>query len=276
MFRQLVATTLLAVSVVNFSPSGVLAQAKPIVAGGTGWSIGIARALAAAYMHQHPEVQITVADSVGSSGGIRALLAGEFDVGFAARPLKASEKGKGIAATVLVRTPFVIAVSNRIQGPLGLTSEAVRQVYGRQIRTWPDGTRLRLVLRTARETDNRILIEHFPGIEASLEQARTAQGAIIAYTDQEAMDLAERIPGAVVTTTLGAMLSEGRALRAIAIDGIVPSIETMTAGTYSMHITLYAVLSQASGSLSRDFLAFWSSDAGEKILRGFGCIIEHP
>ncbi len=271
MFRTLKTCVVLSllVTVTCFLP--VRAAAKAFTVGGTGWSIGITRIMAQEYRVLNPGIRITVPDSVGSSGGIRALLAGSFEASFATRPLRAQEQGKGLETIALVRTPFVLAVSDLVAGPLSLSDDDVRAAYDRRIRTWPDGTRMRLVLRPERETNNRMLRRHFPGIEDGLARSLAAQGAVITHTDQEAMDYAERVSGALVTTTLAAIHSEDRALQPIALNGVAPTIEALDRGDYPLSITLYAVLRSDSDPAARAFITFLASRKALEILRGFGC-----
>jgi phosphate transport system substrate-binding protein len=121
------------------------AFAETLTMGGTGMANGIIRALADAYTMKHPDVRITIPPSVGSGGGIRALLAGKFDVSFSARPLKEKEERNGARAVPLAISPFVLAVASTIQGDLNLSSAEVIKVYEGDIAEWPDGTPVRLV-----------------------------------------------------------------------------------------------------------------------------------
>ncbi|PWC53943.1 substrate-binding domain-containing protein [Azospirillum sp. TSO22-1] len=65
-------------------------RAESLTMGGSGWPLGIMRELAAAYSRRHPDVSITISASVGSAGGIRAVLGGTFDPAFV-RPAEGRE-----------------------------------------------------------------------------------------------------------------------------------------------------------------------------------------
>ena len=170
------------------------AGAETLVVGGTGWSIGMARQMAAAYMKDHPDTRIEVPDSVGSGGGIKAVLAERFDFSFATRPIKKKNQGKGLTATPFVKTPFVLAVSPIAGKKPAMTSADILAAYSGELTTWPNGTRINHVLRTERETDTQMLIAHFEGIEPLLAKKRNVRGALFAYTDQEAMDIGKKFP----------------------------------------------------------------------------------
>jgi len=89
-------------------------RAVELVMGGAGWSIGIMRIMAEKNSETHPEVNIVILSSVGSGGGIRAVVAGKFDLSFAFRLPKPKNQAKGLSGVPLLRTPFVLAVSDQV------------------------------------------------------------------------------------------------------------------------------------------------------------------
>ncbi len=242
--------------------------------GGTGWSIGISRLLAQAYTDIHPNVSIDVPSSVGSTGGIRALIAGEFDLAISARQLEMAEKDQGLAAVPFVKTPFAFFVPT-LSGneALSLSEREVIGLYDGEYVRWPNGMTVRPILRLLNETNSRLLMAWFKGLGPVLEKALKVRGALIAYSDQEAMSMAERIPGAVATGAMLAALSEARNLGPIAIDGNEPTVDNLEKGMYNLSATLWLAERRNSGELARAFRKFMLSPAGEKIIRSNGGIL---
>ncbi|HYH39168.1 MAG TPA: substrate-binding domain-containing protein [Azospirillum sp.] len=248
------------------------ARAESLTMGGSGWSLGIMRELAAAYTRRHPEVSITIPASVGSAGGVRAVLAGTFDAAFSGRPLSAAERAEGAVATPVFRTPFVLAVSTAVAGRLSLTREEVVKAFDLAIPAWPDGTPLRVVFRPASESANDVLIAAFPGIAPVLDQGRKRRGAIVLQTDQDVMKQGEQVPGTLIPNALVGILAERRALKPVAIDGVVPSAETLADGRYPMEVALRIVLGPKSGATVRDFIGFVRSAEGREIMLRYGAL----
>jgi phosphate transport system substrate-binding protein len=246
--------------------------AETLVMGGTGLSLGLVGKLADAYVHKHPDNKIQVLPSIGSSGGIRALLAGKINLSFSARPLKEEEKGKGAREVAFAKSPFVFAVSTRVRGNIDLSSTDVHKIYEQEMTAWPDGTAIRLILRELHETNNKLIITHFPGIEPAIVKAQNRRGAILALSDQESMGLGESIVGSLITATVSAILTEGRTLKPLSINGVAPSLENLEKGAYPMAITLWAVIGPDSGSTANNFISFIQSVEGATVLRANGAL----
>ncbi len=246
-------------------------RGETLATGGTGWSIGILHLLGEAYTSA-AGIDVAVSPSLGSGGGIKAVLAGAFDVSFSARPLTIEEAAKGATAQPLCRTPFIFSVSNGMVDDIGLSKADIVGIYARRITQWPDGTQIGLVLRPSSDTVSTTLMEHFKGIEPVLELARASRGAVIAHTDQEAMDIGEKNTGSLVPTTLVAIRSEGRSLHPLKIDGTDPTPEALANGAYPMVITLRSVVGNQPTRRALDFIDFIESPTGRSILRENDCI----
>ncbi len=85
-----------AVICLPFSGSGFAATLK---IGGTGAALGTMRLLADEFVRLHPDTSIVIPDSLGSGGGIKAVLAGALDIALSSRQLKSKEKNAGAKST---------------------------------------------------------------------------------------------------------------------------------------------------------------------------------
>lgn len=243
--------------------------AASLVVGGTGAALGPVRVLADAFMQSRPDISIEIPSSLGSSGGIQAVGAGALDIGLSSRPLKNKERKAGLKQTTFARSPFVFVTSNRHADP-SLTLTELVAIYSGDRAYWSDGARIRLVLRPETDSDTTILESSIDGMETALAKARETPGVPVAYTDQDAMEMAERIPGALTTATLTSILTENRSLMPISIDGVAPTVDNLANGSYRMSKTLYFVTGPKVSSIALDFIRFVQSAAGTSILRDTG------
>ena len=259
--------TLLAV-VLLAGPAG----AETLTMGGTGISLALAKSLGDAFSTGNPSIAVEVPPSVGSGGGIKAVQAGDFELSYSARPLKDQEKAQGLVSEPLCRSPFVFAVSNEIRGDLSLSGNDVVDIFARRITDWPNGRPITLVYRPPSETGADLLESRYPALVPLFREGRESRGAVVAYSDQEMMEIGERNVGSLVFGALSAMLAERRQLRVIELDGVVPSAASLEDGSYPMELTLHMVLGPKSGAVARQFVDFTKSAEARALLRAYECL----
>jgi phosphate transport system substrate-binding protein len=245
------------------------ASAEEIRIGGTGTSLGTVKLLAEAFRKRNPDVTVKILPNLGSTGGIKAAIQGAADIGLSSRPLKDSERSAGASEIEYGLTPFVFAVSTRSKAT-AVTLEQVVGMYAGETRTWPDGSPVRLVLRPESDADTEYTAKISQSMHAALAEARKRPGVTVSITDQDAADDLEKIPGALGTSSLAVILSEGRALRALKLDGIEPTVRNLAAGVYPHYKRLYFVTGARPPAAAQRFIAFVQSTAGREILARTG------
>jgi phosphate transport system substrate-binding protein len=243
--------------------------AAEIRIGGTGNALGTMRLLGEAFVRQHPEHKVTVLPSIGSSGAIKAVPRGSLDIGLSSRPLTAEEKATGTVDFEYARSPTVLAVSTRT-AVKGVTREQLVAIYDGTMARWPDGSLIRPVLRQPGDDNTRQLKSLAPAMEQALAAANRREGLPFAVIDQEAADKIETIPGAIGVTALSLILSEGRALRGLALDGVEPSAANAAAGSYPLVKHFFLITRPEPAPPVRDFVAFLRSPAAREILARTG------
>ncbi|MHB1332441.1 MAG: substrate-binding domain-containing protein [Sulfuriferula sp.] len=256
-----------------FTQVAVASQNTPadskIRIGGTGSAIATMQILAKAFIKSHPGVIVDIVPSLGSSGGIKAMRAGIIDLAISSRALKPAERTQGVLATEYARTPFVFVVSTDNNASAITTKELVN-IYKGETRVWPDGKTLRLILRPEVESDTDIIKNISPEMNLAVKSALARQGMIMAITDQDSADNIENIPGAIGTLTLAQIVSERRALKPLALNGLTPSLDALEEGEYPYFKSMYMVSSAKPNPLTQAFIAFVHSPAGRKILEENG------
>jgi phosphate transport system substrate-binding protein len=255
------AVAVLAVLLVSGPRSAV---AETIRISGAGGAIGTIRILGEAFRKIYPEIRVDVLPSMGSSGSVKAVLAGRLDIGLSVRTLSGEERAQGVVETRYARTPFVFGVNSTLK-MTGLTLEDVAGIYGGK-RDWENGKRIRLVLRPPEDSDIAVLKSMSPAMSAAVDIALRRKGMIMATTGHDAADAIESVPGAFGATTLSLLLSEKRALRILSLDGITPSIRTMADGSYPYSKTFFMVTRKNLPASVRRFIDFVRSPAGAAIL----------
>ena len=244
-------------------------RAETVRITGTGGAIGGMRLLAEAFRMAEPGVDVVILQSIGSTGGIRAVLAGKLDIGLSARPLQPEEMAQGPRQTAYARTAFVFAVHPDVKRS-DTTLAEVLEIYAGRKTTWDDGTALRLILRPSADTDTIALRMISPEMAYAVERSQIREGLIVATTDQDSADVIERTSGSVGTTTLAMVVSEKRRIRMLSLSGVKPTTKSVRDGTYPYTKTLYMVTRQASSPITERFIRFVRSPEGKAILSRVG------
>jgi phosphate transport system substrate-binding protein len=250
------------------SNSFKVAHADTLRLGGSGSTTALAKLLVSAYNQKHPQDMITVTPALGTSGGIKALHAKAVGVALMSRPLTDSERG--LQAVEFARTPFVLAVA--ASNPKNdMDFAELAKIYAAANPTWPDGTRMRLVLRPTEDNDSKIISRFSAEVAASWLAAHDRDGAFISATDEDTIAAIQRLPGALGFTTLGQILADKRPLKALSLQGKTPSVHSIKDGSYPYYKRHFLVTDSQSTPIIERFLAFAATVEAQTLLAAHGC-----
>jgi phosphate transport system substrate-binding protein len=221
--------------------------------------------LGAAFEEDHPDTQVEIFPSLGSSGGIKALLAGAIDVGLSARALKGAEREAGASARIYARTPLAVVTSSGTEAD-GVTTADLVAIYSGTMTHWPDGSPIRLIMRPAEENDTQLLRTLSGPMAKAVDHALERQGLVSATNDQENAETLEDVPGSVGVVALGQITTEQRKLKVLTLDGNLPQVDRDFDPETSFAKTLYVVSREEMSPAADQFIAFVFSAKGRDIL----------
>ena len=239
--------------------------------GGTGSSLGTMRLLGAAFEKNNPGVKVLVPPSIGSSGAVRAVSKGALDIGLVSRPLTEEERGLELSVITYAKTPFIL-VAWRTVAADELTLDDLERIYRGALSKWPNGERIRPVLRPSNEIDTQLARRMSPGMDSAMGAAHGRPGMLMALTDQDCIEIIEKTPGSVGFSTLSQITAEKRVVKVLAVNGVVPGTKTLAAGAYPYAKTLSLITKVAPSATVRRFVDFIFSPQGNKVLRDAGNI----
>lgn len=243
------------------------AAADAIRVGGNGTGTVVLQRAVPEFVRVRPGAQVKVVGNLGSGGGVKALAAGAIDLAITARPLKVEERTRGLVEIPLGRTPLVFATAKEHPG---LTLKEVAAMYRGDVTTWPDGSLVRLVLRPKTDSETADLRAMSPEMDAAVTAAFARPGTVLATTDSEAADALEKVPGSLGTIPLGLIVMEQRALKAIPLNGIGPSLKTLESRQYPYARTLFLILPAKPAQEVNELVQFLRSRPGGNLLASLG------
>lgn len=240
--------------------------------GGTGSAMGTMKQLAEVYEKSHPGIRIRILPSLGSTAGIKAALGGGIDLGLASRPLMEVERQQAAVEVEYARSPLVFVTNTKVNKK-DVTTRELEGFYNNPAASWPDGGRIRLILRPETDIDTKLVRGLSPGMEQAVKAALSRSGMILAITDQEAVDAVARTPGALGWSTLSEIISENRPVNILSFNGVQPSAKTIADSSYPLVKSFYLVTTPKTPAAARQFAKFVRSPAAGRILTKSGHMV---
>ena len=211
---------------------------------------------------------ITVSyNATGSGAGIQAVLEGRCDIGLSSRRLKDEEKAKGLEETILAYVGIAIIVNS--QNPVnGLDLETIAKIYTGEITNWKEvGGNDRQIVLIGREAGSgtRDGFESITGTEGKCKyrQELTSTGDVITSVASNADAIGYASLASVKNT-----------VKAVTVDGVVPSEETVKNGTYVVQRPFVLVTKKGVklSDSAQKFFDYATSEAANEIISSAGVV----
>lgn len=230
---------------------------------GGGAPFDVVTALTTAFSKAHPRVGWDFED-VGSKGGMAAVANGEADLGTASIPLLPNFKGQVEVLSVGASgTAIVVASSNPVKD---LTRDQVRDIFSGAITDWSAvGGAPGPITLVVRAPDTAI----WSNFKAYFFDPTTKlkPGAAVAGDLPETVNAVKGLSSAIGIITASSVTRNDSSIRLLSIDGVVPSQDNLTSGTYKAIRPLY-LLYKPTGLTPpvQAFLDFVRSPQGQAII----------
>ena len=191
---------------------------EALVLAGSGASIPLFRELAARYGQLTGEA-VSVPESIGTGGAIRALKDGAIDIGLATRPLKERERTAAIVETPFAITALGIAVREDTAFEQ-LDRDIAANIYSGNLRTWKDGSAIIPIQREQGDSGWQIISRADPELYQAILKGRELTYQRYCYTDGEVYATLEQVPGTVGIVDEGIVRVLGAPFRWAALPDI--------------------------------------------------------
>ena len=209
-------------------------------------------------------VEVTY-NPTGSSAGITAVAEGRCDIGLSSRNLKDSEKEQGLTGTVLAYDGIAVIINpeNTVED---LTVEQIAAIYKGEITNWGEvgGIDAEIVC-IGREVSSgtRSGFEEIVGVEdaCAYRQELSSTGDVITAVSQN--------PGAIGYASLASVKD---IVKAIKVDGIAPSDETVKNGTYAIQRPFLLVTKGELSETAQAFFDFITGEAACEVITAAGVV----
>ena len=223
-------------------------------------------ALGESFMNENDGIQFTY-NPTGSGSGITAVSEGRCDIGLSSRSLKDEEKAEGLTETVLAYDGIAIIVNP--ENPVeDLTLEQIASIYTGEITNWKDvgGNDAEIVL-IGREAGS--------GTRDGFESITGTSDAC-----QYRQELSST--GDVITTVAGnpdaigyaSLASVKDTVKALKVDGVTPSEDTIKDGTYAVQRPFVLVTKDGTelSETAQKFFDYATSSEANEVISAAGVV----
>jgi phosphate transport system substrate-binding protein len=252
--------------------ASVASAQKLVIKGSDTLGAKLVPTLAEEYKAAHPGVSFEIA-AEGSTTGISAIIDGTAQIGMSSRRAKATESSAAAAKGVTLK-PIIVAhdgmavIVNASNPIANLTRRQVEQIFTGDVADWSAvGGKPGKISIYTRNTSSGTYSDWKDLAMKKRDYARSSQK--MAGNEQIAAEVAKN-PNGVGYVGLAYIQAEG--VKVVAIDGALPSKETVLAKKYPFaRPTFYYTNGEPSGEAAK-FIEFTLSDAGQRIAAKIGFV----
>jgi phosphate transport system substrate-binding protein len=244
---------------------------KIVVDGSTG-VMPLVAALAKAYQERYPAVAVEMGKGLGTKARLQALEEGKVDIALASHGLVAEELARrGMAVHEIAKVAVVFGVNASV--PVTNVSDLqICEIYAGRITSWKElgGPDLAIAPRT--RPDSEVDTEVVRGKIACLKDLRMPEGVrVMPRSGDMAKELAGTVGAVGMTTTTVVEQSRGQ-IRAVSLNGVVPSAVNVERKTYTLTRDSFLVTKVAPAPAVSRFIEFIRSSAGAAVIVANGAV----
>lgn len=261
----------LLLSILSFlSPQPVDADVLEIP--GTGACQVLLQGVAQAFNAKYPDHQVLVPNSVGSSGGIRAVRDDRAILARVAQPLKGKEKTYGLSYLVFAQDMVVFTVGAKVTVK-NLTTAQLLDLYSGKTTNWREvggaPGLVRLLVRQPGDSSLLVIREQLPAFRTIVFPA----SAKSIHTDPQVLELVQKYKHSICWLTFSALKGANSPIHPLALDGITPTLENAQSHKYKLQGP-YALIfkEERLNDLARNFINFIFSKECQKLMKEYGVI----
>ena len=165
-------------------------------------------------------------------------------------------------------TALVFASSHK--SATGITRTQLPGIYADASPKWPDGTSLKVILRSRAGGENPYLVAAVPAMGPAFDGAYRRPGMPVGSTDQENAKLATEISGSFAVMTLLQLKAERLNLTVLTLDDVPATARTLANKTYPFPLRICMVVANQPAPPVARFIAHLRSAAGQSLIESLG------
>lgn len=225
-----------------------------VIVSGSTTVLPIAEEAAEQFAEEHPDTHILVS-GMGSSAGIEAVSSGTSQIGTSSRDLKDDEAKLGLT-DIPIAHDGIAAIVNKSNPVMGLTADELRDIFTGKIVNWKELGGPDLTIELINRDEASGTREAFSKIV--MKDSKFDRGAVVLPGTGQVREVVSRTKGAIGYISVGFVNKD---VKALTIDGILPTRENVALGTYPISRSLHFFVKGTPSPLAQQYIDFVLSPA---------------
>lgn len=260
------------VSTAQVSQAGDSGPAKVEFFGaGSGVNTPVMKLLVEAFLSENKGEPIQILPSLGTSGGIKALIAGKIDFALASRALKGDELKAQLTESLYAKSILVFAANSSVPDT-NLNSKDIVEIYKGVKTKWANGSNILVLMREEGDSGAELLVTKIPELKNTFRDAWKSSVWRVEYNDSAALASVVRLKNSVVWSDYSNNTLILGQTKILSYNNTVPSEKTAIDGTYPLVRDLTIVYKDPPPARLRSFFDFIHSKKGSEILRKYNAV----
>lgn len=243
-----------------------------ILAAGSGSNLPLTRAMAAKCQANDAQLRISIDESIGSTGGIRALRDGAIDIGLISRALRPVEQDNNFMVLPYARVPVWLAVHPSV-AQISVSSQQILELFSGQKSVWDNGDPAIVLQRERGDSAHEAVGSKLPGFADANDRAWKTQRFRVLYHDRAMQDALVGTPGAIGLFDASAALTQHLPLKSLQFNGISATLENVAAGRWPFFKDLAFVVPRTASAAVKRFLRCAAGAQSTEIIKQSGAIV---
>lgn len=245
---------------------------EKIVLDGSSGMLPLATALATAYQQRASDPQIETGKGLGTGARLQALAEGKIQIALASHGIKPEDIQKGNLRVIEVAKGAIVFAVNASVPLTNITEAQGCDIYSGKVRSWqalggPDSV-IGVLTRPPTEVDPEVIRAKVSCFK-ELKEAETVK--VMARGGDMAKGLADT-PYAIGMTSMTVVEQSGGKVKALTLNGVVPTPEQVKSGRYFLTRDFFFVIKGEPAPSIKKFLDFVLSPDGDRVILANGAV----
>jgi len=238
-------------------------MAEEVAVVGTGDGVTVLKAIGTAYSKINPSVTVSVPNSIGSGGAVKAVGNGEFALGRVARGIKSKEEHFKLNYVAYAKVPVVYFVNQNVDID-NLSTAQVLDIYSGKVTNWKDVGGNDMKVRVVRREDGDSSLSQLKKSFSGFKEIEITKKSKTVFSTPEVVDILESTKGSIGFGPYDVVTN--RNVKVLKIDGISP-----TDPKYPSVTTLGFVFNeQTISDVAKGFMLFATSPDAQAAITSAG------